>query len=346
MSEVLVSVIMPVYNSGIFLEGAVNSILNQSLKEIELILVDDGSSDGSEIKCDQFRKNDQRVVVLHQKNKGICMARNEAIKIARGRYIAFSDHDDICNNNMLFDNFHFANKHGLDFVKFCREEYKIGIDGKITNYTINKAETQLYKGSDIPKVFYDLYDKRIFACVWDGLYKREFIWGNNILFNPKYKSGGEDYMFLLSCLKHANNWAVNGKCYYTHYLRKSFSTSAKLDPLRDVVLKDLVTNTVDMLKSHDDTPQKQPVKFTHFYIREYIVGCLTFFIRKRYNYSKFKQRTKMLSSDLAYFGIVKKSKLSWEKDWYYNIIRLLFTQRLYFILFAIFYFKTPKQQSQ
>lgn len=89
-----VSVIMPVYNSGKYLDIAVKSILSQSLREIELILVDDGSTDGSSEQCDRYALLDNRVVVLHQKNGGICNARNNALKRAKGEYIAFSDHDD------------------------------------------------------------------------------------------------------------------------------------------------------------------------------------------------------------------------------------------------------------
>ena len=93
-NRIKVSVIMPVYNSGEYLKTAVESILNQSLKEIELILVDDGSTDGSSERCDEYAAKDSRVVVIHQKNGGICNARNVALKIARGEYIGFSDHDD------------------------------------------------------------------------------------------------------------------------------------------------------------------------------------------------------------------------------------------------------------
>ena len=86
-NKIKVSVIMPVYNSGEYLQTAVDSILSQSLKDIELILVDDGSTDGSSEKCDEYAKKDKRVVVIHQRNGGICNARNAALKIARGEYI-------------------------------------------------------------------------------------------------------------------------------------------------------------------------------------------------------------------------------------------------------------------
>lgn len=74
---------MPVYNSGKYLNTAVDSILNQSFKDIELILVDDGSTDGSSEHCDEYAWKDSRVKVIHQKNGGICNARNAALKIAK-----------------------------------------------------------------------------------------------------------------------------------------------------------------------------------------------------------------------------------------------------------------------
>ena len=86
-NKIKVSVIMPVYNSGEYLKTAVDSILSQSLKEIELILVDDGSTDGSSERCDEYAAKDSRVVVIHQKNGGICNARNAALKMPRGNIL-------------------------------------------------------------------------------------------------------------------------------------------------------------------------------------------------------------------------------------------------------------------
>lgn len=119
-NKIKVSVIMPVYNSGEYLQTAVDSILSQSLKDIELILVDDGSTDGSSEKCEECAKKDKRVVVIHQRNGGICNARNAALKIARGEYIGFSDHDDEYLPGLLEDNYKLCITQNLDFVKFCK----------------------------------------------------------------------------------------------------------------------------------------------------------------------------------------------------------------------------------
>ena len=91
---VKISVIMPVYNSEEYLKWAAESVLKQNLKEIELIMVDDGSKDKSGQICDTLKAKDDRVKVIHQKNQGISAARNNGMKAAQGEYIAFIDNDD------------------------------------------------------------------------------------------------------------------------------------------------------------------------------------------------------------------------------------------------------------
>ena len=124
-----VSIIMPVYNSGKYLKTAVESILNQRLKEFELILVDDGSIDGSSERCDEYARKDERIVVIHQKNGGICAARNAALKVARGEFIAFSDHDDIWYPNKIEESLKILKEKNVDLV-YC-DAKQIDENGKI-----------------------------------------------------------------------------------------------------------------------------------------------------------------------------------------------------------------------
>lgn len=90
----LISIIVPVYNSEKYLRSCVDSILTQSYQNIELILVDDGSTDSSPRICDEYQRNDSRVVVVHKQNGGISSARNKGIAIAKGEYLTFVDNDD------------------------------------------------------------------------------------------------------------------------------------------------------------------------------------------------------------------------------------------------------------
>ena len=115
-----ISVIMPVYNSEQFLRMAVDSVLNQTFEDFELILVDDGSKDGSGAVCDEYAKKDLRVKVIHQENRGMCFSRNRAMDIACGEYIMFTDNDDECLPGFLSENYALAHQTNADMVKFGR----------------------------------------------------------------------------------------------------------------------------------------------------------------------------------------------------------------------------------
>lgn len=101
MNNCKVTVVVPVFNVEKYLKRCLNSIINQTMKEIEIILVDDGSTDKSGKICDQYKKIDKRIKVIHQNNKGLSAARNVGIKIAISKYICFIDSDDYIENDMI-----------------------------------------------------------------------------------------------------------------------------------------------------------------------------------------------------------------------------------------------------
>ena len=90
----LISVIIPIYNIEKYVERCIKSIINQTYSNLEIILVDDGSSDSSPEICDKFANIDSRIIVIHKKNGGLSDARNNGLKIAKGNYISFIDGDD------------------------------------------------------------------------------------------------------------------------------------------------------------------------------------------------------------------------------------------------------------
>ena len=96
-----ISVIVPVYNGGKWIEQCINGVLSQTYKEWELIVVDDGSNDGSEHMCDIWAQKDNRFLVFHQNNGGVSNARNNGYKVASGEYIYFLDADDMITNDCL-----------------------------------------------------------------------------------------------------------------------------------------------------------------------------------------------------------------------------------------------------
>ena len=101
MTENLVSIIMPVYNAEIFLEKSVRSVMNQTYKNIEIILIDDGSKDSSAKICENLAIEDSRIRVVHQHNQGPAIARKNGYKVSKGEYITFVDNDDILMSNFI-----------------------------------------------------------------------------------------------------------------------------------------------------------------------------------------------------------------------------------------------------
>lgn len=180
---VKVSVVIPVYNVENYLEDCLNSIVNQTLTDIEIICINDGSTDNSQEILEIYAKKDERISVYTQKNQGHAVATNRGMTYATGEYLYLMDSDDIIKDNALELTYKKAKETDVDFVIF-----------KAINYDNQKGEyyeTQSYSMKEIhrrtqDKVFrYDDVMDLIFimsVTPWSKLYKRQFIEDNNILF--------------------------------------------------------------------------------------------------------------------------------------------------------------------
>ncbi|RXF69360.1 glycosyltransferase family 2 protein [Arcticibacter tournemirensis] len=290
-SLIKISVIMPVYNSGPYLYQAVQSILTQGLQEIELILIDDGSTDGSSEKCVEWARIDSRVTAIHQKNGGICNARNNAIKISRGEYIAFCDHDDEYLADYLQLAYERAKREDADVVKvekvsiFLKErsEYK-RIYNKLTSLTILPE--------DISKDFFYLAFNRLLTTAWDGIYKKSFIDKYNIEFDEFYKSGGEDLDFMLKIVRCKPKLCTLPRELYVHYIRMGFSTSSKFDISKIKCYHRLSANIFETMSALNINIKKLQIKYSYFYFLEVIFPLV-----------------KILSNPLCPFSLKEKKEI-------------------------------------
>ena len=116
MSDIKISIIMPVYNVEQYVGKAIESILNQTFTDYELLIVDDGTKDKSGEICDEYAAKDARIQVIHKENGGAPSARNTAIDIARGTYVYFMDSDDWAEKTMLQDMYDMAEQHNAQLV--------------------------------------------------------------------------------------------------------------------------------------------------------------------------------------------------------------------------------------
>ena len=146
----LISVIVPVYNVEKYLNRCIDSILNQTFKQIEIILVDDGSTDNSPIICDEYCDRYKNIKVIHKENNRVAAARNDGIKIATGKYIALVDSDDWIEPNMLEEMYNKAEEFHTDMT-MC-DLKKVGVESEYTvsqpiregYYDRNMIETELF----------------------------------------------------------------------------------------------------------------------------------------------------------------------------------------------------------
>ena len=176
-----VSVIIPVYNVENYLEQCLDSVINQTLKDIEIILVDDGSTDSSLSICNEYAQKDSRITVLTQQNKGAGAARNMGLERATGEYLSILDSDDYFELNMLEKMYNKAQSTEADIVvcdvnHFDNALMEIKYIEAINKSVIPKKEVFNYK--DFPNYIFNCFQN----WTWNKLFKREFIQKNNIQF--------------------------------------------------------------------------------------------------------------------------------------------------------------------
>lgn len=221
-NTIKISIIVPVYNVKDYIRKSIDSYLNQDFDKFEIILVDDGSTDGSELICDEYKKKFENIVVIHQENAGAHNARNAALKIAKGKYICFFDADDYAKENMLKKLYEIAENNDLDLVisGFFIDTYFNNKDYIILKYLpYLSVENNVEVIKDKNK-FRELavlnFDNNMFYSPWNKLYKKSYLDKNSITFPITYR---DDFPFVLSVIKNIENVAFIKDCYY-HFVRK------------------------------------------------------------------------------------------------------------------------------
>lgn len=215
----MLSIIVPVYNVESYLSRCIDSVLNQTFVDWELILVDDGSTDASGIMCDDYAKKDFRIKVVHKENGGASSARNIGLDKAKGDYIMFVDPDDILGTrNTIEKNINLLMNYngGKCFIQFP------------TLWWVNEEESSLLgKEQHIYKkclVMPALFDGHITTTVWDKIYKREVFCGVRFP-NLRYY---EDSYFIIDILNNVDTVIISDQGYYKYYIRRGSSMQSEL----------------------------------------------------------------------------------------------------------------------
>ena len=190
----MVSIIVPVYNCEAYLSRSIDSILAQTVQDFEVILVDDGSKDGSSQICDEYARLDRRVKVLHKDNGGVSAARNSGIRIATGEWIGFVDADDRIAPDMYAELLSAAQDTNSD-IAYCDFHIEKGLDYK-------QRKQPKYAGDNI--LLINDFMLGGWTSVWNILVSRSFINQNRLRFDEELKYC-EDFVFLIQALMNSNN---------------------------------------------------------------------------------------------------------------------------------------------
>lgn len=217
-----ISVIIPVFNAEKYLTRCIDSLLSQSYKNFELLLVNDGSTDNSGEICNKYAHNDNRVVVIHKDNGGASSARNEGIEKSVGEYICFVDSDDYVDNDYLY-NFMKVEYLNIDKSVFIIQGLKYEMSGNITKYIHFKEG--IYNHDNFSELITD--NKIMFyGYPFCKLYYKQILEKYSVRFNEKIHFS-EDLLFMLEYLKYIKNVKTLNTHDY-HYCIDSFNSLSKL----------------------------------------------------------------------------------------------------------------------
>ncbi len=219
--EVLISVIVPIYNVEDYLPQCIESIINQSYKNLDIILVDDGSPDKCPEICDNYASKDSRIRVIHKENGGLSSARNAGLELSKGQYVSFIDSDDWLELDMYQVMVDALQKTASDFVTcdpfFC----EFNQDSPKT-YSHNTGSYSLIKGSD--DLFYHIVEPNplIRFEVWNKLYSRESVSDTRFKVGQRY----EDIYFDRIVFKRIKQCVAVDKALYNYRTNRPGSTNS------------------------------------------------------------------------------------------------------------------------
>lgn len=314
-----VSIIVPMYGVEQYVEKCIDSLLSQTLQEIEIILVDDGSPDRSGEIADEYAKKDSRIKVVHQKNAGLGPARNSGIRVATGEYIGFVDSDDWANHEMFGRLYKAAVENDADIV--------VSGHCDITNGTITKTKRHplagqtLHSSEKIMEIRKNLYGHKLNddvveafpMSVWIAIYRKELLIKHKLEFQEILS---EDIIFNLSAYRFAKVITFTGDTDYCYRKDEQPSITQTFSENKLLRYQDFLTVLANMARTEEDDDSVMRAKRTAIdYCRLY-VGIV------RNSNSSFKKK----KDYIKVFAHTKEIRKCWEG---YPIENLPLQQRIF-----------------
>lgn len=297
-NQELVSIIIPVYNTEDYLDKCLSSILNQTYKNIEVIIIDDSSTDNSYKILQKFQNKDKRIILLQQKNSGQGVARNKGIKISKGKYIFFVDSDDRITKDMVKEMVLEIEKTKSDFSSFLISFE----DSKSKRVYKKKFNNRVLKNEEIYENALEIKD--IFPIPVNKIYRRNFLIENNIYF-PEIRKN-EDILFIHKLAFFSRKCSFNNKIFYYAWKRNG-STSRDIKEENIKASLKLLTEEKEFLLENKCF-EKFELLYKVFYVRVVLNILLQSLFYKSKKIKKIKNTIEKsdFNNYLLNFEIIKK----------------------------------------
>lgn len=272
MKKGCVSVIVPVYNQRQCIEKCLNSIINQTYQDLQVLVIDDGSDDGTDVILDQYAQLDSRIEVYHVKNKGVSESRNYALYRVKGEYIQFVDADDAIKENMTYAMVQAMLQSNVDMIicNYIKQFSKL----LIYNVPLDKSKkytSKAYLAGTLKDPGHHYY-----GVVWNKLYKSEIILKNKLIFN-KGVTLGEDFIFNINYWLNSSDVLVIPKYLYIYNKANEYSLSnIKYKNIDDCInemknrqeIFKVYRNAINTLEEAEEDFKKLYQYWIVFYIRQ------------------------------------------------------------------------------
>ncbi len=255
MKKEKISVVVPIYNAETFLEKCLTSIVNQTYKDLEIILINDGSTDSSLAICEKYTKSDQRIKLINQENKGVSTARNRGIEESTGKYIIFIDADDYIELNM--------------FEVLATEMFEYDVDMTMCGYKkVDIAGNILFESKALVEKYFDeeVFRQYLFEgdyyreILCNKLFKTDIIKKNNIRFREDIHIN-ETIIFILDFVIYSRKFIYENKLLYNYVYHKNSALNSKFNLKKLSVL----SSYVRLLEYDLSESIKNKIKYKYLY---------------------------------------------------------------------------------
>lgn len=253
----MVSVIIPIYNVEKYIDRGMKNILSQTYQDFEVILVDDGSTDGSPKLCDEWAKRNDRICVFHKENGGSGSARNLGIENARGEYIYFFDIDDLADEGLLEYCVKTMDDADANMMVFSYRNKDVTTGQE---YDIVLDDIRIDSNDELRNVYVDQFVMKMNGFPWNKMYRKSFLNEYHLRFEDLLIQ--QDEVFNLSIYPHVTTMVISSKALYTYYIYSKGNTRSRFIPNRfDIYLT--VNERFRSLKEHWQLDDERLEKYMH-----------------------------------------------------------------------------------